>query len=251
MSMLRFYLRNTLLSPALIVGTIGLWLAMLAGTSFQNDLLYCYQYTISLGVTSFFIPVATVLPICFMQKQMNAGNIRYVCLIRSSRRSFSSGALLGAVLSGMVVALGAFLLFTAFCCIYSPFGSPYFGNGLFLYQTSFYVALQKQPELLYILMGCIFTLNGAIWPAISLLCFTLSSNQYLALAIPFVVRTGAGYLMQAMGWFYLDPSQLLLKGVANQLPGGGVPYVLLYSVVVVLLCGLLWNYGVKRRLHYG
>lgn len=249
--MLRFYLRNTLLSPALIVGIIGLWLAMLAGTVFQNDLLYCYQYAVSLGVTPFFIPVATVLPICFMQKQMDAGNIRYVCMIRSSRGSFSIGALLSAVLSGMAITLGAFLLFTAFCCIYCPTGTPYFGNGMFFYQTPFYVTLLKRPGLLYLLMGCIFTLNGAIWPAISLLCFSFSSNQYLALAIPFVVRTGTGYLMQSMGWFYLDPAQLLLKGVANQLPGGGVPYVLLYSAVVVLFCGLLWTHSVKRRLYYG
>ena len=249
--MLRFYLRNTLLSPALIVGIMGLLFAMLVGTNFNNDLLYCYQYTISLGVTSFFIPVATVLPVCFMQKQINSGNIRYICLMRSSRCSFSGGALLSAVLSGMAVMLGAFLLFTACCYIYCPLGTPYFGDGMFSYQTSFYDALLKRPEMLYLLMGCIFTLNGAIWPAISLLCFAFTSNQYLALAIPFVVRTGMGYLTQSMGWFYLDPSQLLLKGVANQLPGGGVPYVLLYSVVVVLLCGCFWNYSVKRRLHHG
>lgn len=249
--MLRFYLRNTLLSPALLVGIIGLWLAMLVGTNFNNDLLYCYQYTISLGVTSFFIPVATVLPICFMQKQMDAGNIRYICLIRSSRRSFSGGALLSAVLSGMAIMLGAFLLFTVSCAIYCPLGIPYFGNGLFSYQTVFYDVLLKHPQMLYLLMGAIFTLNGAIWPAISLLCWAFTSNQYLALAVPFVVRTGAGYLTQSMGLFYLDPSQLLLKGVANQLPGGGVPYVLLYSAIVVLLCGILWNFSIKRRLYHG
>lgn len=249
--MLRFYLRNTLLSPSLIVGIMGLWLAMLVGTNFHNDLLYCYQYTISLGVTSFFIPVATVLPVCLMQKQMNTGNIQYVCLVRSNRRSFSSGALLSAVFSGMAVALGAFLLFTVFCCVYSPSGTPYFGDGMFPYQTDFYVSLIEYPKLLYSLMGAIFTLNGAIWPAISLLCWAFTSNQYLALAIPFVVRTGAGYLTQSLGMFYLDPSQLLLKGIANQLPGGGVPYVLLYSAIVVLLCGILWDYSIKRRLYHG
>lgn len=249
--MLRFYLRNTLFSPALIVGIIGLCLAMLVGTSFNNDLLYCYQYTISFGVTSFFIPVATALPICFIQKQMNADNIRYICLVRSSQRAFSVGALLSAVLSGMAIMLGAFLLFTISCAIYCPFGTPYFGNGLFSYQTAFYGAFLKHPKMLYLLMGAIFTLNGAIWPAISLLCWAFTSNQYLALAAPFVVRTGAGYLTQAMGWFYLDPSQLLLKGVASQLPGGGVPYVLLYSAIVVLLCGILWSFSAKRRLYHG
>lgn len=249
--MLRFYLRNTLLSPAMIVGIIGLLSSMLVGMNFHDDLLYCYQYTISLGVTSFFIPVATVLPVCFMQKQMNAGNnIRYICLMRSSRRSFSGSALLSAVLSGMLIMFGAFLLFTAFCSINSV-GHPYFGKGMFSYQTVFYDALSEYPGMLYLLMGAVFTLNGAIWPAISLLCFAFTSNQYLALAIPFVVRTGMGYLMQSTGWFYLDPSQLLLKGVANQLPGGGIPYVLLYSAVVVLFCGFFWNYSIKRRLHHG
>ena len=249
--MLRFYLRNTLLSPALIVGIIGLLIAMLVGSDFDNDLLYCYQYTIALGVTPFFIPVATVLPVCFMQKQMNTGNIRYICLMRSNRRSFSGGALLSAVLSGMAVMLGAFLLFTVVCCIRCPSGTPYFGNGLFFYQTSFYDALLKQPGMLYLLMACIFILNGTIWPAISLSCFSFTSNQYLSLALPFVVRTGTGYFMQSMGWFYLDPAQLLLKGVANQLPAGGIPYVLLYCAVVVVFCGILWNYSVKRRLYHG
>lgn len=38
--MVRFYLRNTLMSPALIIGIMGLGLAMLAGGDFSDDLLY-------------------------------------------------------------------------------------------------------------------------------------------------------------------------------------------------------------------
>lgn len=120
-----------------------------------------------------------------------------------------------------------------------------------LYPSDFYSAFLRRPGFLYLLMGGVFTLNGAIWPAISLLCFSFTSNQYVALAVPFIARTGAGYLTQTFGWYYLDPSQLLLKGVASQLPGGGIPYVLLYSAIVVLICGMFWNYSVKRRQYYG
>lgn len=247
--MVRFYLRNTLLSPALIVGILGLVLAMLAGEDFSNDLLYCYQYTISLGVTTVFIPIATVLPICFLQRQMNVGNVQQICLVRSGCHTFSSGAILSAVLSGMMVMLGAFFFFTIFCFIYCP--APYFGEGMGFYPNSFYSTLLKQPGFLYLIMGGVFVLNGAIWPAISMLCFSFTSNQYVALAVPFIVRTGAGYFTQAFRWYYLDPSQLLLKGVASQLPGGGIPYVLLYSAVVILVCSLFWNHSVKRRRYYG
>ena len=247
--MVRFYLRNTLISPAILAGVIGLALVMIAGGDFADDLLYCYQYTVSIGIASVFIPVVTVLPVCYLQRQMNAGNVRYVCLIRSNCCSFSGGALLSAILSGMAVMLGAFLIFTAFCYFYCP--SPYFGEGMGFYPSAFYGIFLQHPGFLYLIMGGIFILNGVIWPAISLLCFSFTSNQYVALAVPFIVRTGAGYLTQNFGWDYLDPSQLLLKGIASQLLGGGIPYVVLYSAVVVMICGIFWNGSVKRRLFHG
>lgn len=247
--MFRYYLKNMLLSPAFVIGITGLSLAMLAGADLYDDLLYSYQYAISIGVTSFFIPVASVLPVCYMQRQMNNGNVSLLCLIRSNRRSYSICPLFSASISGMAVMLGAFLLFTLFCAVYCP--APYFGNGLFTYTDNFYCFFSGYPHLMYLLMGVIFTLNGAIWPAVSLLCFSFTSNQYVPLAVPFVVRTGTGYLAQAFGWFYLDPSQLLLKGVANQLPGGGIPFLLSYSAVVILLCGVFWYCSVRRRLRNG
>ncbi len=253
--MVRFYLKNTVLSPATLVGMLGLWLGMLAGTDFMEDLLYCYEYTIGLGVAGFFLPVATVLPICLLERQMNAG-IRGLCLARSSRRSFSFGAVLGAVVSGMAVALGAFVLFTVFCALYNP--HSYFGDGMayngqsVFSQVPLYAALYEHPVLHYLTMGGVFTLNGSLWPAISLACLSFTSNQYLALAAPFVLRVVTGYFAQSFQLFFLDPGQLLLKvGIMSFTFGGGIPYILIYCATVILICGILWSMSVTRRLRHG
>ena len=249
--MVRFYLKNTVLSPATLVGMLGLWLGMLAGTFFTEDLLYCYEYPIGLGVAGFFLPVATVLPICLLERQMNAG-IRDLCLARSGRRSFSFGAVLGAVVSGMAVALGAFVLFTVFCAVYTP--GAHFGGGMtefFSSKIPIYAALNAHPALLYLTMGGVFALNGSLWPAVSLACLSFTSNQYLALAAPFVLRVAMSYFAQSFQLFFLDPAQLLLKGVMSLTFGGGIPYALLYCATVILLCGLAWSMSVTRRLRHG
>lgn len=247
--MARFYLKNTLCSPAMAVGILGLCLAMIVGTSFTSDVLYCYEYSISLGVTTFFIPVAAVLPICLLERQMGRGQIRHICLLRSGCRSFSTGAMVGAAVSGMAVMLGAYLLFTAFCWVYSP--SPYLGEGLGGYSSAFQDMLTAHPLLHYLVCGFVFTINGTIWPAISLLCFSFTSNPYVALAAPFIFKNAVSYLTQPAGLYYLDTAQLLLRGVASQLPLGGIPYVLLYSAVVVLFCGIVHGCRVKREVRHG
>lgn len=249
--MVRFYLRNTLISPALPAGILALVLIMLVSGDFTDDLMYCYQHSICLAPTGYFIPVVTVLPICLVQRQMGAGNTQYACLIRSSRRSFSGGALLGAVLSGMAVTLGAFLLFAVFCAIRSF--PPTIGLGMHLYPADnpFYAALNLHPVLLYLVMGGVFVLNGSLWPAISLLCWSFTPNQYVALAAPFVIKVAVSWSTQFLGLYFLDPAQLLLKGVLNQTFGGGVPYVLIYCAVVIAVCGIIWDCTVRRRLRHG
>ena len=84
---------------------------MVAGTTFAGDMLLSYQYGMSLGVTGYFIPVAAILPICYVERQMHTGNIWHLCVIRSSRRAYVLSALFAAILSGVVVSLGTFALF--------------------------------------------------------------------------------------------------------------------------------------------
>ena len=59
------------------------------------------------------------------------------------------------------------------------------------------------------------------------------------------------YFGQFFHLYVLDPGQLLLKGVCNQLPGGGIPYVFIYCAVVIFACGLLWGRSVTGRVRHG
>lgn len=251
--MLRYYLRNTVLSPAMIVAIIGVYLAMLAGAYpfYSSDLLYNYQHTISLGFVGFFIPVATVLPICYFQHMLTAGRATQFCLMRSRKKAYASAACASAVISGMLVMAAAFVLFTISCLIYSPQGTPYLGKGLFQYSGTFYQSLLSRPLLMYVLMGAVFMLNGAIWPMISLLCFSFTSNKYLVVSIPFILRTVLGYIAQPLQIYALDPAQLLLKGIAIQWTGGGIPFLLLYCGAVTLVCGGIWTFREYRRMRNG
>ena len=249
--MLRYYLKNTIFSPATVVGILGFWLAMIAGTMFEGDMLLSYQYGMALGGTSQFIPVAPVLPICYMERQMRMGNIWHLCIIRSSRRSYVLSALFAAILSGMVVSLGAFALFTVTSYLLTP--PPHFGQGMggLPPKQPIYIFLEAHPVIHYFESGLIFVLNGALYPAISLVFWSYFNNQYVALVAPFVLRLGLGIFAQHLQFFYLDPVQCTLKGIANQLPGGGIPYVILYISVVNLICGVLWYMSLTRRVKHG
>lgn len=249
--MLRLYMRNTFFSPAALIAILGLYLSMMISVWPLDvcDLVYNYQYTISLGFTSFFIPVASVLPICYFHHIIVTRHVLQFCLLRSRKRSYTFSACISAMLSGIFVMVGAFILFTLTCVILTHNGAPHTG-GLFPYKNTFYAPLLDYPLLLYILMGIIFSINGAMWPMISLLCFSITSNQYIAVSIPFIIRIGMAYLAQSLQLYILDPTQLLLKGIAIQWVGGGIPFLLLYSGIIIAFCGGIWIFREYRRIKY-
>ena len=249
--MFRYYLKNTIFSPATLVGILGFWLVMVVGTMFEGDMLLSYQYSMALGGISSFIPVATVLPICYMERQMHAGNIWHLCVIRSSRRVYVLSALFAAILSGIVVSLGTFALFTV--TSYLLTSPPHFGPGMSgLPPTQpIYIYLEAHPVLHYFESGMIFVMNGALWPAVSLVFWSYCNNQYVALAAPFTLKVGVSVCAQYLQLFYLDPVQCTLKGIANQLPGGGIPYAITYITTVNVICGILWYMSLARRMKHG
>lgn len=252
--MFRFYLKNTLLSPAMIVAVLGMWIGMLLGCDFSPDVTYSLHYTISIGVTSYFIPVATILPVFYLMRQMNKGYIRNLCLFRSSMNMYSWGAVGSAILSGLSVLALTFLFFTLFLFLYSALflGEPYFGIGLFLYSDGFYCLINNNFILLYLYQGIIFILNGAIWPVITLVSFAFTTNSYVTLAIPFIIRVALSWLTQGTVLYFLDPGQLLLGGgIMAGTFGNGIPYLLTYVCIVILLCGIVWRFKMERSLQNG
>jgi len=250
--MIRFYLRNVIFSRAMIISIIGLYFSMIIGVwPFEvNGILYNYQYTISLGFTPFFIPVASVLPFCYFQHMLENSKSRYFFIIRSRKMLYTFTICLGAIISGMVVMFGAFILFTI-TCAFAPGSNAVHIESMFSYAETFYQSLLDRPNYLYILMGVVFVINGAIWPTVSLLCFLITSNRYMALSIPFIIYILMGYFAQSKSYYFLDPGQLLLKGIASQWFGGGIPYLLIYSGIVITICSGIWTVVYYRRLCHG
>jgi hypothetical protein len=256
--MLRFQLKNIVLTPATAVGVLGLFLFMLISIypNPYNDVVYNYQYATQLGYGSYFIPVAAVLPVCFYLQQFGSQRGTQFSLIRSSLPRYTGSTIFGAVLSGMVVTLSAFILFTFSCCflVHSAEGPAYFGDGLMENSDAeaFYGRFLAHPFVLYLIMGAIYTVNGAIWPVISLFCFTLVQNQYIVVAIPLIFKVVVGIFAQLAGLFFLDPSQLqLFGGIAASWYGGGIPYMLLYMGIVILLCSGGWGFRIYRQVRHG
>lgn len=253
--MLRFQLRNIILTPATAIAILGLYLFMILSL-YPNpspDLMYNYHYAISLGYGVTFIPVAVILPICFYLHHVGVTQSEQFLLIRSNLSSYARSTILTAILSGMTVTLTAFLLFTGTCFVYSPEGSPYIGLGLYSIEsdTNFYARFFDHPEVLYALMGVIFTFNGAMWPMVSLLCFSFTTNQYIVVAIPFVAKTILAYIAGLLNLYYLDPGQLKLFGcVSTDLIGGGIPYAVVYIGCVILLCGCIWTVRKYREVRH-
>jgi hypothetical protein len=254
--MLRFQLRNTILTPATGISILGLYLFMVLSL-YPNptaDVMYNYQYVISMGYGAMFIPVAVVLPICFYLHHVGTKQSQQFSLIRSRLSSYIRSTILTAVLSGMVVTLAAFLLFTLTCYLYSPEGTPYIGLGLYSAESdsgNFYARFFDHPVALYLLMGTIFTINGAMWPIISLFCFSFTTNQYVVVAVPFLLKTVIAYIAGMLNLYYLDPGQLKLFGcVSTELPGGGIPYALGYIGAVTLLCGGIWAIRMCREVRH-
>lgn len=253
--MLRFQIRNIILTPATAVSILGLYVFMLISIypSPVADLMYNYQYATLIGYGSFFIPVATVIPICFFLHHGGSQKGANFLLIRSSLSRYTSITVLNTLISGMVVTVSAFLLFTLTCLLYSPMGTPYIGLGLLEKKntTYFYYQFYDRPGLIYLIMGMIYTVNGAMWPMISLFCYSFTANQYIIIAVPFIVKSLVAFIAQSFNWYYLDPGQLmLLGGVSSYLPGGGLPYMFFYISLVSLICGGVWIMCTYRKVHH-
>lgn len=251
--MLRFQIRNMILTPATAVSILGLYIFMIASSyPFPvADLMYNFQYATLVGYGSYFIPVASVIPVCFYLHHGGAQKDVNFLLIRSRLSRYTVTTILSTLLSGMVVTMSVFLLFTISCILCSPEGVPYIGMGLLEKEnvTYFYYQFYDNPIIIYLILGGIYTVNGAMWPMLSLVCHSFTSNQYVAIAVPFIAKALAAFVAQSLQWFYLDPGQLmLLGGVSSYLPGGGLPYMFGYIGVVSLFCGGIWMACTYRKV---
>lgn len=252
--MLRYQLKNTLLTPTMAVAVFAQCFFMLTGLypMINPDLVYDLQQSMTLGYGWLMICVTSVLPLCFFLHY--GGRRQTLCLAvsRSSYRVYIKSVILTAILSGMAVALGACVVFTFLCMLLCKDGAPFFGAGLGAQLSGVWGWLSQHPGLRYAAMCGIYTIQGGLWPVISLSCFGLSQNAALAAALPFTLRTILNYLAQMLELTLLSPAMTrLVSTAAVQLPVGGFVYLLLYVLLIWCVCIGVWLFHLHREVRRG
>lgn len=248
--MFLFYLKKLIRCPATYIAAFVLFLSMVFSVvPFPNAWpLYLFQYATNVGVTVYFIPVASALPICYVRHALQTGGAWQFPLMHSSPRKYSVGGLFSACVSGALVMLIALVLFFLLSVLAFP-GPVSFRESLYSGIEPFYRRLSGVQK--YGVRGLIFLTNGAMWAAVAYGMSGFVTNQYLCASAPFVLHIGLSYLTQTLHWTYLDPGQLqLISDIALE-PDGGLLYLAGYTFTVILLCGILFFLRIKRRLRYG
>ena len=252
-----FYLKKLLRCPATYAGSVLFFLSIVLSVSetwAARNPTFLYQYAMNLGISHFIVPVVTVLPICFVRRELSRGSTWQFPLLRSSPRRFSTGGLAAACLSGAFVTVLAYLCF--FLTIIVSSGKELsFSNTLVPEGAAFYQGRSYIEITLIDLVG--LALMSMIHPAVAYLVSGYSNNQYLCAAFPFILYMFALFTVQRLGHYldkrflYLDPSKLNPSG-SNFTDSKAFPlYVLTYVLTVGLICGLLFGHRLRRRLRDG
>lgn len=255
--MFAFYLRKLLRCPATYIGSVLFFLSIVLSVSetwATGNPTYLYQYAMNLGISHFFIPVATVLPICFVRRELSRGSSWQLPLLRSSPRRYSAGGLAAACIAGTVVTVLGFLCFFL-TVILSSGDALTFDYTLVSADAAFFHGRSYLEITLIELAG--LALMSMIHPAVAYLVSGYSPNQYLCAAFPFILYMFALFTVQRLGYYvdkrflYLDPSSLNPSG-SNFTDSKAFPlYVLTYVLTVGLICGLLFGHRLRRRLRDG
>jgi hypothetical protein len=252
--MLRYQLKNTIYTPAMAAAILVQCFFMMVGLypKANADMVYNLQQSMTLGYGWLFISVTSVVPLCFFLHFGGRRQEIYMAVSRSTYRTYVRASALNAVLSGMAVAVGACLLFTIICGIWSSDMTPFFGVGMGAQEDGVWGWLTKHPELRYAAMCGIYMIQGGLWPMVSLSCFGFTENTYMSVAIPFTLRTILNYLAQMLELTMLSPIMTrLISTSAAQLPWGGFIYLLGYVVLVWCVCIGSWVLRLRREVRGG
>lgn len=147
--MLRYQLKNTIYTPAMAAAILVQCFFMMVGLypKANADMVYNLQQSMTLGYGWLFISVTSVVPLCFFLHFGGRRQEIYMAVSRSTYRTYVRASALNAVLSGMAVAVGACLLFTIICGIWSSDMTPFFGVGMGAQEDGVWGWLTKHPEI--------------------------------------------------------------------------------------------------------
>lgn len=284
--MFKTILKRTVFSPATLAAIVILCAAYCMEADYEFGILYAYEYANALGVVTFFVPIAAALPVCFIQRYFSREEIFRLALFRGSRVTYIFSHIVSTLLAVMVVVGAATVLFAGISFLHCwPEGvwiQEYTGDGM---QTQLidgewvfvdtgevtevqigyfdmdinthFGPLQVFPSLAehHVLKLAVEALlqmvQGSVCAMFALGAFAFLHNQYIALAVPFLLRTGLAFLSTATGLIWLDPGQLRLVGIMNETIGGGMVYVLIVWLTVTVICGGLWGFRTVWRNYHG
>lgn len=265
--MFSFYCKKLLRCPATYAAALLFFASLVFSVSeYPNWIdpvsywnpLFLYEVSMNLGVTIWFIPVVTVLPICFVRKELSRGGVWQLPLLRTSPSRFALGGLGAACLSGAIVTLLGVSLF--FLVGFLRAGGTLIRNYTLMgdggWPVGDFRSGRSYIEVAFIELTGLIGMS-VIYPAAAYLISGFSDNQYLCAASPFLLYSLALYSFQRLAYYvdwrfiWLDPARL--NPMAN--PFNTLRLALLYSLTfisaVMIVCAVLFCRQLKRRLNNG
>ena len=118
--MFRYYFRKIIVCPATYISAALLFLSMILSLDSESTAqpAYLFDSAYAMGLTTFFLPVAAVLPISFLRHALRKGGAWQFPLMHSSPRRYTLEGLAAAFVSGTLVLLLSVALFHLYVILF-------------------------------------------------------------------------------------------------------------------------------------
>lgn len=238
-------IRKMIFSPVHYIAVLLLTMsAVISVIPLNQYVLYLHQYSFHIGVEIYFMPVASVLPVCCFFKEIFCSNTYLFFLKRTTKVRFLLSGMISAVFSGMMIMACSYVMFTLLCFLSTAPMELDFTMFLTAYEYDSWSGIR-----IFLYSGLIYCLNGCIYPMIAYTVIICTKNTYLAVSMPFIIRTLIGYIVQSLNidqsslLNYLDMGHLKLSsGIAYQWPGHGFSYLIAYIVLLLGICCIICSW---------
>lgn len=254
--MLRYYLRKIIVCPATYIGAAVLCLSMILSIPTQAlaEPAYLFDYVYELGFSTFFLPVAVVLPISYLRQTLRKGSTWQFPILHSTPLDYTVCGLVAAFISGVIVLLCSAGLFHLYVILFLK-GPVSYNYTLF---GTYYFFSRMTPQCGYLIRIGFRAVAAGMYALIAFGVSGLCPNQYICAASGFAFRIVLSVLSQTIAqgisekyqivFFALDPGQCDALGYFSATRDGGLIHLTIYLLVIALLTGGGFYLYVKRRL---
>ena len=257
--MFRYYFRKSIVCPATYISAALLFLSIVLSLDSEASAqpAYLFDSAYAMGLTAYFLPVASVLPISFLRHALRKGGAWQFPLMHSSPRRYTLEGLAAAFVSGALVLLLSAALFHLYIVLFLK-GPVSYEDSLF---QGIYFYSRMSNRAGYLVRIGVYAVNAGMYAVIAYGVSGLSANQYICAASGFAFWISASVLAQTAArfapenarlvFYALDPGQCTPGGVMTQTRDGGLIHLAVYVLVIVLLAGGGFYLRLRRRLRHG